>query len=98
MSSGVQRTVCGSFTGTGAELDVRTVGFRPRRVELFNEDGLAKLEWTESMADAAGVKQVTAGTMSVATAGVTPLADGFKLGADGDMNVSGEKVHFVAHE
>jgi len=98
MGSGVQRTRCGSFYGTAANIDIRTVGFRPRKVELYNVDGLATLIWTESMADAAGVKRVTAGTMSIATAGVTPLSNGFRLGTDGDMNVAAELVHYVAHE
>lgn len=98
MSSGVQLSKNGAFYGTGANIDVRTVGFRPRRVELFNEDGLAKAVWTDDMANAAGLKQITAGTMSKMTAGITPLSDGFRLGTDADMNVSGEKVYWVAHE
>ena len=99
MSSGVTRMVTGSFVGTGSAVDVKTVGFRPRRVELFNVTGLAVAHWTDAMADASMVKQVTAGTMTFPTSnGVTPLANGFRLGADGDMNVAAETVHWVAHE
>lgn len=98
MSSGVQLSKNGAFYGTGANIDVRTVGFRPRRVELYNEDGLCSAVWTDDMANAAGLKQITAGTMSKMTLGVTPLSDGFRLGADTDLNVAGEKVYWVAHE
>lgn len=100
MASGVARVMSGAVLGTGADLDVKTVGFRPKKVELFNEDGLAKAVWTSSMADGLAMKQVTAGTLSMTAAseGVTPLADGFRLGADADLNVADEKVHWVAHE
>lgn len=99
MSSGVTRMVTGSFVGTGAAVDVKTVGFRPRRVELFNVTGLALAHWTDAMPDASMVKQITAGTMThPLTNGVTPLANGFRLGADADMNVAAEQVHWVAHE
>lgn len=100
MSSGVSRTKAGAVNGTGANLDVRTVGFRPSKVELYNESGLAKADWSSSMADGLAMKQVTAGTISMTSAGdgVTPLADGFRLGADSDLNVTDELVHWVAHE
>jgi hypothetical protein len=100
MSSGVSRVMAGSVNGTGADLDVRTVGFRPRKVELFNEDGLVKAEWTETMADGLAMKAVTAGTISMTGAGtgVTPLSDGFRIGADADLNAADEKIHWVAYE
>lgn len=97
MASGVERTVCGAVKGTGSNLDVRTVGFRPKVVELLNITGLVKANWSESMADAAAMKQVTAGTISaITTGGVTPLSDGFRIGADTDINVSNEIIHWVA--
>lgn len=99
MSSGVSRTMSGSVLGTGADLDVKTVGFRPRKVELMNETGLALATWTSSMKDGEMLKRVTAGTMSkVTTTGITPLAAGFRIGADADMNVADELVHWVCHE
>ena len=99
MSSGVARMMTGAVIGTGANLDVRTVGFRPRKVELINETGLATAVWTDSMADAEMFKAITAGTISKqATLGITPLSDGFRIGADTDLNVADEKVHWVACE
>jgi hypothetical protein len=85
--------------GTGSALNVRTVGFRPRTVVLHNVDGTARAFWQDTMADAAGWKVVTAGTQSYMTAdGITPLSDGFQLGADSDLNVAGEVVHWEATE
>ena len=100
MSSGVNRVLTGAVEGVAAaDLDVRTVGFRPKKVELLNEGGLASAVWTSSMKDGEMLKQVTAGTMTKVTAtGVTPLSDGFRLGQDADMNVAGELVHWVASE
>ena len=100
MSSGVQVTKNGAFTGTGATINVTSVGFKPRRVQLINEGGLVTADWTDSMTEGRGFKRVTAGDMTqiAAAAGITPLANGFRVGTDADVNVSGEKVHWVAFE
>lgn len=100
MGSGGSRVMTGAITGTGADLDVRTVGFRPGDVKLLNEDGLATAVWTETMADGLALKEITTGVKSMTAAGdgVTPLSDGFRLGADSDLNVDGEKVHWIATE
>lgn len=99
MGSGVSRTFVGSYTGTGAAIDVHKVGFRPRNVRLLSIDGLCKGEWIEGMPDASVFKEVTDGTITVPTTlGITPLADGFTIGADTDLNVAGELVRFVCHE
>lgn len=100
MSSGTQIRKHGAIKGTGANLDVRTVGFRPRSVDLYNETGLVIAHWTETMTQGRGMKQITAGTMSVIGAGlgITPLSDGFRIGADTDVNVAGELIHWVANE
>jgi hypothetical protein len=51
------------------------------------------------MADGEALKTITAGTISkVTTNGVTPLSDGFSLGADTDLNVADELIHWIAHE
>jgi hypothetical protein len=99
MSSGVQLTKNGMVTGTGASLDVTSVGFRPRRVEIMNVEGLCLAKWQDSMPDASAVKQITDGTMTYITSlGITPLAGGFRIGADTDLNVSGEDIHWMAQE
>ena len=99
MASGGIKQATGSFKGTGTAIDIKTVGFRPKTVDLFNVAGTTIGHWTDMMADGSMLKQITAGTMSLVTSnGVTPLADGFRVGADTDMNVSGEQVHWVARE
>jgi len=96
MGSGTAKVVRGSFVGTGSALSVETVGFLPRSVKLFNETGLVTAQWIEGMADLAGLKQVTDGTISLMTAGITPTATGFDVGADSDLNASAETVYFEA--
>lgn len=99
MGSGVNRVMTGSLKLGGTAYNIRTVGFRPRKVEVINSDGLCKAEWNKSMPDAYMVKTVTDGTISYASAnGITPLSDGFTIGADADINVDGEQVHWTAWE
>ena len=99
MASGAAKVAYGAVVGTGADLDVESVGFRPRSVELVNVDSGDELKWSGSMADAAGLKRIAAGAATLlTTTGVTPLAAGFRLGADSDMNVAGETVHYIATE
>lgn len=98
MASGSSRRF-GSVLGTAALLPVRTVGFRPREVRLVNLASGDELYWVEGMADDSGVKRVAAGTATIITSGgIIPLADGFSLGTDSDMNVSGELVRYAANE
>lgn len=103
MGSGVNRCAVGSVTGTGSAIDVKTAGFRPRYVKLLNVGGNCKAEWTVDMADASMQKTVDSGTGTsdisfVTSDGVTPLSTGFKIGADSDLNASGELIHWVAFE
>ena len=99
MGSGRSREVIGTFVGTGADLEIRKVGFRPNRVELHNVDGLCTAVWTNVMADDSALKTITAGTMSeITTNGITPLSNGFALGADTDLNVSGEEGFYIASD
>lgn len=96
--------VTGTVEGTGSAINVE-LGFMPAKVELFNEDGLCHMVWTDSMAAGKGMKTVTAGTVSfVASNGVSQYAGatrsaskGFTIGTDTDINVSGETLHYVAH-
>lgn len=99
MSSGVHKRATGSVAGTGSAIIVDVVGFRPRKVELYNVDGDAIGIWTDTMPDASMMKTVAAGTTAqVTTGGVTPRAAGFSIGADADVNAAGEAIHWVAEE
>ena len=97
MGSGAQRVATGVIRGTGADLDIHKVGFRPGTVEVWNvaAGGLVKGYWQDTMPDDSMFKTAIDGTNTFPTSnGITPLADGFSLGADTDMNVSGETVHY----
>jgi hypothetical protein len=99
MASGGSRVVTGAFVGTAADLEVRTVGFRPRRVDLTNVTGLVTASWQDTMADDSMCLRVTAGDMTFPTTnGITPLSDGFAVGANADLNASAETVHWTAYE
>ena len=84
----------GTMDGTGAVITI-TCGFKPRKVELVNEGGLATAEKTDTMADAKSSKRVTAGTMTYADV-ITLTDNGFTIAADADLNVAGEALHWTA--
>ena len=97
MASGISRVVRGAVSGTGSALNVRTVGFRPRTVRLFNVTGLVTAIWQDTMPDASALKAVTAGDIGYITSdGITPLSNGFTIGADSDINAAAEVVHWEA--
>lgn len=99
MSSGGSRTFVGGFRGTGAIINIDTLSFKPRRVELINIDSEDSLRWQQGMVDDSGYKSIAAGTNSFVTSdGVTPRPQGFAIGAETDINVSGEEVLFTAWE
>jgi len=103
MASGASKIAVGSFVGTGASKDVQAVGFRPKYVKLLNVTGSCQAEWVQGMADASAQKVVDSGAGAtdislITSGGVTPLADGFTLGADTDLNVSGEMVRYVCFD
>lgn len=94
-----------ALTGTGAAIDVKC-GFVPAYVRVVNIESatVEELEWFRGMADASAIKTVT-GTVArtkITTNGITPLDDagaelGFRIGADTDVNVSGEDIIAFAY-
>ena len=98
MASGGTRMKCGRVTATGLAMDITTVGFRPRRVKCYNITNEATIEWNEAFDDATGYQYDAATPDYLSANGITPLANGFTLGADGDVNVDGETVIWEAHE
>lgn len=100
------RMSTGKVLGTGAEIAI-AIPWTPRKVELYNETDLCHLKWTSTMGNASGMKTVTAGTITfITTNGVTPVDQidlqdgdrGFLIGADTDINVSDQLIHWVAFE
>jgi hypothetical protein len=87
----------GTVEGTGALISIVTA-FDPELVLLWNVDGLAWEVKTPAMGVAAqGIKFITNGTMSaLAVNGVTLGVKGFSIGADADLNVAAETIHWIA--
>lgn len=94
----VTRIKTGTQNGTGAAINV-VCGFRPRYVKVVNvaSGGLCSIEHIDTMAAASGFKGVTAGTKTfISSNGITLNDFGFTIGADADVNVSGEAIHYIA--
>lgn len=101
MGSGAGKQTVGACTGTGATIQVRGLNFKPKHVKVFNvaSGGLCDVEWIEGMDAAAAIKRASNGDCSVLTSlGITQQDDGFDIGADNDINVSGEQIRWVASE
>lgn len=90
--------ITGVFKGTGAAVEVKgdKVGFQPKSVRLHNVTDGSFAFWTEDMGAGAMQKQKANATTTVAAggAGITALATGFSLGADADLNASGDTIYF----
>lgn len=92
-------------TGTGAAITFDDIGFTPAAVEIIiagrNVTGGVLFFWTDKMANGAGYKLVanSSGNKAIFSAmssgGVTPLPNGFILGADTDVNVDGEVMQII---
>lgn len=90
------RMYVGAYRGTGSELEIEKVGFRPAVVELVNVDDASIMKHMEGMDDASFVLQKAGSTSVVTTEGVTLTDKGFTVGTNADLNTSGELVRFVA--
>ena len=96
----------GTVEGTGASISI-DLDFTPSAVYIMNIDDLCTMWWNASMADASGLVQVTAGTITYVVAlGITPVRStnfetdlpGFIIGADLDLNVTAQTIHWCAWE
>lgn len=91
----------GTVQGTGAEIAVEC-GFTPSLIFVFNTEGLCHGIFTKDMTTAHVLKTVTDGTISEPTSlgiALTEFDDsamGFTIGADTDLNVSGETIVWAA--
>lgn len=87
----------GSVVGTGGAIDVRAFGYRPKTVRLHQ--GGVTIDWQEGMASGTAYKRLANGTGSfIASNGITPLVDGFTIGADTDINAVGATIRWEASE
>lgn len=96
MSSPAHAIIHGSIMSTGSAIDIKTIGFRPKMVMM--EMGGISTRWQKTMADASAYKRLANGAGSLVSAnGITPLADGFRIGTDTDINpASPALIHYTA--
>lgn len=87
----------GSFSGTGATLSVN-VGFKPGVVILYNITDKGMMIWTADMPDAYSYRTTGSDGYELyrSSLGITPVADGFTLGADTEMNEGTDTIHYIA--
>jgi hypothetical protein len=108
-SSAHPRFARGAVVGTGANIDIRTLGFVPGLVKLWNVDGNCFGMWSDKMAAASAQKVVDSGSgatdiSKITSGGVSQLAadgagnSGFRIGTDSDLNASGETIVWEAWE
>lgn len=94
---------CGTQDGTGASIDIE-LGFVPDVVivQNFEAADFARLEWYKGMTAGHAIKTVTSTKSLITSLGITQLstptsgAKGFRIGADTDVNVSGEALSWAA--
>lgn len=101
--SGGRRIVNGSFVSDGNARTIHTVGFRPERVDIKASAG-QEASWFKSgggegMPDASMHRRTAAGVGTFAVVnGITPVGDGFTLGADAQINVNGVTLYWSAFD
>lgn len=96
MSSSMHRT--GVVIGTGALIEVSSdkCGFKPSRVQIVNVTDGSVHTWQDTMPDDY-VWEDKGGTMNYRTSGgIIPLADGFSIGTQGNLNAAADVLHFSA--
>lgn len=83
--------------GTAAAITI-TVGFTARYVKVVNVAATgSQVEWFEGMGDAAGMKRVAAGDMTLLSSlGITVSGGTFIIGLDTDLNVTSEQLYWIA--
>jgi hypothetical protein len=101
----MKQFITGTVTGTGSAINVQ-LGWKPDWVRAINYGDTAPtiMEWTSAMTDGHGIKTVTAGTTTkLSSNGITPYegteggdSPGFTIGADADLNASGEAIVYIA--
>ena len=96
--SGIVRRTVGRYVDTAAAAAYNiTCGFKPRYIRVVNVTDRTSMEWFEGMTDATGMRKEAAGTFTlVASAGITPLANGFTVGLDTKVNVQSKQMSWIA--
>lgn len=94
MSSSHNKVRNGQHVGDGLARKV-VLGFRPKKVELYNITDQADYKKLDSMPNAKARKEVAAGTKTYVDA-ITIESDGFTVEAA--ENVAAKEYHYAAYE
>lgn len=94
----------GTQDGTGAAINI-SLGWLPDHVVVQNIEAadFARLEWYTGMTAAHAIKTVTSTKSAITSLGISTYAGsataekGFTIGADTDVNVSGEALTWIAY-
>ena len=66
----------GAAKATNADLNIRTLGFRPTKIRVTNLTNQIEVEWHAGLAEGKNLKRIADGTLSVvASGGVAPASD-----------------------
>ncbi len=97
----------GTQDGTGASIDI-SLGWTPDYVVVINWEATdyTEIRWFKGMTAGHGIKEIT-GTdrdlSKITSLGITQLGasasdtvEGFRIGADTDLNVAGESITWCA--
>lgn len=98
-----QSFACGTQDGTGAAINIE-IGWQPDHVVVQNIEAadFARLEWYKGMTAAHAIKTATSTKTAITSLGIslyagsTTAQQGFTIGADTDVNVSGEALTWLA--
>lgn len=92
----------GTTTGTGSAINIST-GFTPAYVRVVNLVNGTAMEWWYGFASAQSLKTLSTGAVSNAVvngvsayAGSSTAAKGFTIGADANLNASGQPLYYIA--
>lgn len=94
MASSLNKIRSGKLIGNGSVRKI-VLGFKPKKVELFNVTDQTDYHKTSEMADKKARKEVAAGTKTYVDS-ITIEADGFTLEAG--AYVADKEYHYVAYE
>lgn len=87
------RYASGEVVSTNADLEVRSLGFKPKKVKVTNKTTFYALEHVEGLADASAFEVTDAGAKTLETSDCITLLDadsagnpGFQVGARANVN------------
>lgn len=96
MAHTLTQTKTGQETGTGAAITIH-LGFKPKKVELYNETQQSTAYATDKMAaDKAMLLAHAADATFIASGGITITNEGFVIGTNASINTASDVIDWFA--